>query len=277
MKRGGPSTRVRGWRRRLARFGALAVGALASATLGVTVTRAVTDDGLTRARAADCANTVEYVRHAPLEMEACIARAVRSQMRREGVLPALVALQHDANRSPLLKAECHLALHELGREQLRGGLRIAELNSPLRRDANWNSSCVGGFLHGYLQALAEEGSRRQVLTVARTWCVTMGDQNRAGCAHAVGHGLSRSEGNDLVAAASGCRSLPESLHRDCLAGAVMELNFADRRLEGRMRADDGLGPASEITCGSLARDQRTWCRALVVKGELLVTGLSTVA
>lgn len=250
---------------------------LAGATAAVAVTRSVADDGLVRRDAVDCASPGAYVKHAPLEMEACLRRAVRADIRRRGVIPALMAVQRDANSRPILKTMCHLALHSLGREQLREGLTVSQLDHRMARDANWNSSCAGGFLHGYLQAMSELSPRGELLDLGRDWCTTLARQNLMGCAHAVGHGLSRSDRNDLVASAEGCRSLPRTLHRDCLSGAVMELNFADERLAGRMRIDDGLGRASRITCGSLAADQRTWCRALVVKGEVLITGLTTIA
>jgi len=257
---------------------AVAVTALgATATIGIAATRALTADGVTRAVARECAGATEYVQHTPAELEACITGAVRRDITRIGILPALVSLQRDANSNPALKALCHLALHELGREQQRAGLTVRELDDPLERDANWNSSCVGGFLHGYLQAVAERAPLSQVLDVGRAWCAGLHEQNRKGCAHAVGHGLARGNGNDLVRAASGCRMLPRTLHGDCLSGAVMELNFADRRLAGRMADDPGLGPSRNVSCSRLAREQRTWCRALIVKGELLVTGLTTIA
>lgn len=241
----------------------------------VAAARSFSSDELRRDHAAACATAVQFARHHQATLERCVTRAVRTQFDRVGVVDALVALQRDANRSPVLKAMCHLSMHELGREQLRAGLRIAELDHPLEPDANWNSSCVGGFLHGYLQAMAEGANRAQLRDVARSWCATLADQNRRGCAHAVGHGLARVNRNDLPAAAADCARLPASLHDDCLAGAVMELDFADPRLADRMRADTGLAAPRPSRCGELPHAQRTRCRLLLVKGEALILGLRT--
>ncbi len=246
-------------------------------TIGIVGARAMTPDGLVRDRATECATPKTYAAHTPTEIEDCVTRVVRADMERQGVLPALVSLQREANRNPMLKGLCHLSLHVLGREQQRAGMDVTELDSPLERDANWNSICVGGFIHGYLQAMSEDSEPSELVALAREWCTTLADQNREGCAHAVGHGLSRYYRNDLRSSADDCHGLPDTVRNDCLSGAIMELDFANAAISKRMRRnDENLGPTRKIDCNVVKRDQRQWCRGFQLRGVALVTELRTV-
>ncbi len=270
----------RDWRllRKRALVASLLVVALVSLTAAsIVAARSLTPDGLSRDRATQCATPKTYATHTPVEIEDCITRVVRADMASDGVLPTLIDLQRQANRNPMLKGLCHLSLHVLGRDYQRSGVDVMEFDSPLTRDANWNSICVGGFLHGFLQGMSETSSSSDLAQLARTWCTRLADQNREGCAHAVGHGLSRFFDNDLRQSADVCHGLPDTVRNDCLSGAIMELNFADPKIANRLRRKDpDLGPTRDIDCHVVKADQRNWCRAFQLKGVGLVTELQTV-
>ena len=263
--------------RRALVVGAFVVLLVTPLVSGVVIARALTDGELARDTVSACATPRTYAQHTPPEIEDCITRAVRRDVAELGLLPALVSMQRQSNRNRLLKVVCHLSIHVIGHDAYHDGVDVEALNDPLELDANWNGMCLGGFIHGYLQEMAEHAPPQTLLDVGRVWCVTLADQNREGCAHGVGHGLARANRNDLRITAAACHSLPRTVRNDCLSGAMMELNMADDVIADRARRnDDGFAPEQKLDCDDVPRDQLGWCMAFYARGLALITDLNTV-
>jgi hypothetical protein len=224
-------------------------------------------------RPTDCVGIAAKLLHTPRAVDQCAVVQLRRVVRREGVPGGLITVQRMANHNPLLKTQCHLAMHAIGQEFFREGrLALANVPTVLPKDANYNSSCPGGFLHGYMQGAVGEGGLDADGLVAfnAAACMKMDDQDMRGCAHSVGHGFTRAAHNELRLATTNCTHLPHRAVKDCMSGAVMEMNLADARVKARERYDRTLARKSTVDCSQVPASQRRWCGVLKVKGDGLV-------
>lgn len=221
----------------------------------------------------DCVSLRAKMLHTPQVVDACLSAQVWGDMRRTGVRRMLVALQRDANANPVLKLQCHLPLHEVGQRAWRERLvTLDDFPRDLPADANWNSSCPGGFLHGMMQAAVTEKDLRisDLVQLNDAVCAPMDEQDMKGCAHSVGHGAARASANDLRRSSAACERMVARTVRDCISGTVMEFNLADLRIRDRQRFDGELRAHSRIRCRDVSPNQRNWCRLMKAKGAVLL-------
>lgn len=97
--------------------------------------------------------------------------------------------------------------------------------------------------------------------------------DRAVCIHGIGHGIAHVTRNHLVPASEACARLATRDQRNCIKGAVMEVQLAAPDLAARMARDTDMGPARAIDCATLRPAQLAACRQRKVGGELLHVAL----
>lgn len=217
----------------------------------------------------DCVSVRNKVTHRTELVDRCVVDTSMRVLERDGVREGLIEIQHMAKTHPLLKVQCHLAMHQIGQSYQRlERIAVSELPVDLPGSASWNASCPGGFIHGFMQSLVgDKGvSLDKLRELNDTVCVAMDEQNMKGCAHAVGHGASRAYDNRLYDASRFCETLAPKTRHDCLSGAVMELDLADARVRDREDYDKSLAENSSVDCADVPKAELGYCRRLRVKG-----------
>lgn len=147
----------------------------------------------------------------------CVADRSLVLIEQEGLVPALAQLDREANASAFLGGACHIAMHDVANSHFRPG--SSDGFAAVRGSGG---QCADGYVHGFLQMAAEEGSaddRREL--VGRCMGLDVPIERRS-CIHGLGHGLRR--GSSLAGSVAGCTDLASGREAryGCLAGAFME-------------------------------------------------------
>lgn len=210
-------------------------------------------------------------------VDTCLRKRVGVLLKSKGPVAGLAALSEMADHNPLLDARCHLPMHNIGQQYARKGLSDDEF-SRLPAKTDFNDVCMKGFVHGYMQGLGaiRETSDTDLVSVAHKLCDPMAAFDRAVCVHGAGHGIARVDNNDLGDASVSCAQMTTRDDQvDCIKGAVMEIQLASPGLKNRMRFDKSLGPARDIDCSRVVKEQRLACRQRQVGGKLLELSFRT--
>ena len=185
------------------------------------------------------------------QMTVCLTDQARKLLRREGVRAGLVKVEGFAAKDTLFELKCHMPMHTIGQEYQRNGFKASQIPLHLPPGVNWQSSCIAGFLHGYMQELGGNASPATYVTISHRTCNSMERLiDLQGCYHALGHGLSRSLENRLASSGTQCAALAAGVRAECAAGAVMELELAKLAArKGPPYIDDGgMAPARPVRC-----------------------------
>ncbi len=158
----------------------------------------------------------------------CYISYYRNISEKSGTKASLLELHKRLESDSRFNANCHSAMHAIGRSAFREYGSIAEAY------AQADYSCWGGYLHGVVEASM---SRKKLSDISaetvRTMCdsvKTMGETSfmHFSCVHGMGHALMYVGHNDLPNTLLRCDDLADEWEsRQCANGAFMENTIAD--------------------------------------------------
>jgi hypothetical protein len=209
---------------------------------------------------ADCFETPGASRIEVAEVRGCLTDAVTKSVNENGLPATLTTVRELADDSRRVSLLCHFAMHAAGQQFARVGV-----GSALDDVTDWRHNCSVGFLHGYMQGLAETATSSEMLEEsAAQSCSGMDGFEFMACAHGVGHAFARAADNRLKEAVTSCDRMPDSWDVTCTAGAVMELEFARDQSLRESGSDPGMGTVRKTSCADLPDRHAGACWARLV-------------
>ncbi len=189
-------------------------------------------------------------------LEDCYIAYYRDISDQRGTKFALEQLHDRQTTDSRLSANCHQAIHSIGRAAFR------EYGSIAKAYAQADYSCWGGYLHGVVEA----SMRGKVLSdIAGDTLRTMCDSVKEGgetsfahfsCIHGLGHALMYVGHNDLPAVLTHCDDLVDVWEiRQCANGAFMENTLADSAHPSNFQPKDD----AHFPCNIVREDERDVC------------------
>ena len=158
----------------------------------------------------------------------CYISHYRTIAERDGTKAALLELHKHLKSDNRFNANCHMAMHAIGRNAFQEFGSIAEAYSQA------DYSCWGGYLHGVVEASM---SRKKMSDISAKTLRTMCDSVKTAgetsfmhfsCIHGLGHALMYVGHNDLPNILLRCDDLGDDWEsRQCANGAFMENTLAD--------------------------------------------------
>jgi hypothetical protein len=154
------------------------------------------------------------------QQRTCLDHAFLAEVRSRGT-GSLVSIEALAARTPQLRIQCHVLMHDVGYAYAAGVHSFAQLPHFEPDTSRWH--CATGFTHGVLIRVAAKAHTVADAHRLTAMCMLQPLRQLQGdCAHGLGHMFLRSQDGDLPAAWRMCEALGPTLAADCAAAPMHE-------------------------------------------------------
>ncbi len=183
-----------------------------------------------------------------ISIQDCYISYYKTIAQHDGTNAALIELHAHLKSDDRFNANCHEAMHAIGRSAFH------EFGSIAEAYARADYSCWGGYLHGVVEASM---SRKKLSDLSAETLRTMCDSVKTAgetsfmhfsCVHGIGHALMYIGHNDLPNILLRCDDLGDEWEsRQCANGAFMENTLADSDHPSHFQPKDDLNfPCSVV-------------------------------